>query len=174
MHPKYRKIILLLAIALALALILLIVTKAYLYINVLLGYDVIISLLGGEKFISLYHGQNATMEFTSSVTTNPFCAAYCNATLLDLSMGTAISKNNFTLRPGMPYDQEIIFSAPVSCKAQLKIYNMFSEVVQVKEVEVIAGNNRISISANDLSSGIYTYSISNAAFKIDRMMSIIR
>ena len=53
--------------------------KTTLYINFLLGNDIVIKLNVDKADLSLVHGQEENITFEASVTTNPFCKADCES-----------------------------------------------------------------------------------------------
>lgn len=96
-----RRIVVAAGVALA-VLFLLFGTKLFLYVNFLMGNDVIIKLSADKEHISIVHGEEQNVTFSASVTTNPFCRAVCASRFDDLSSGTAVDIDAFTLKPTQP------------------------------------------------------------------------
>ncbi|MBW2995872.1 hypothetical protein KY332_01090, partial [Candidatus Woesearchaeota archaeon] len=76
--------------------------KIWLYINFILGNDIIVKLDVDKETIYIPHDQEQEITFTSSVTTNPFCKAMCSYKFKDISNNFVIEKDEFTVRPAVP------------------------------------------------------------------------
>ncbi len=87
-------------------------TKLWLYLKVLLGNDTIVKLEVDKNNLYIKHGEEETVEFETTVTTNPFCTALCTYNFLDISKGTIIKQDNFTIRPSTPLKKEYLISPP--------------------------------------------------------------
>ncbi len=81
-------------------------TKTFLYLNFILGNDIIIHLDADKEDLSLVRGEEETINFKIGVTTNPFCAAECGSSFEDISNNKTIDYDNFKLVPGMPITKE--------------------------------------------------------------------
>lgn len=77
-------------------------TKAFLYLNFLLGNDVVIKLKSESDLLSLQNGESSAVNFETSITTNPFCSAVCSFEFTDLTTESLIDKSNSTIRPLLP------------------------------------------------------------------------
>ncbi len=99
---KEKKITLVIILILLMMFFMAFGAKIYLYINFLLGNDTVIKLETSKEYIYLKNGNEETIEFEASVTTNPFCTAQCEYTFKDISRNIDISQDRFTLRPGKP------------------------------------------------------------------------
>src|SRR3989344_9510473 len=74
--------------------------KILLYINFILGNDVIIKLDSSKENLNLVHNQKENITFEAKITTNPFCKALCYSEFKDISQNIVIEKDEFILRPG--------------------------------------------------------------------------
>ncbi len=86
-------------------------TKIFLYLNFLLGNDIIIKLEADKEVLLLEHNQEDTVKFHSSLTTNPFCKAVCTYEFLDISRNKTVDKDSFTIRPAVPFNKEYTLKA---------------------------------------------------------------
>lgn len=77
-------------------------TKAYLYLNILIGRDTVVSLEASNDTFSLQHGDEAQVSFTASVLANPFCSVACRGSFEDISRNYTMEMEDFSLRPGIP------------------------------------------------------------------------
>ena len=75
--------------------------KIVLYVNFLLGNDIIVRLETNKEFITVPHGGKDIIDFKASVTTNPFCSAICDSEFFDISNDKIIEKDEFTLKTGL-------------------------------------------------------------------------
>ena len=85
--------------------------KILLYINFVLGNDVILQLDSNKENLNLLHNQKENITFEAKVTTNPFCKAYCYSEFKDISQNIIIEKDEFNLRPGIPVKKEYSIEA---------------------------------------------------------------
>jgi len=102
---KHRKKILALIIIGAL-LFLFLSTKTALYVNFLLGNDIVVRLDQSAESLTLPNGVTEQVTFGARVATNPFCKATCIAAFHDISTGTTLDMQSFDLRPSNPFTQE--------------------------------------------------------------------
>ena len=77
-------------------------TKIWLYANFLLGYDTVVKLQADKEYLFIQRGDAEQITFTSSVTANPFCSAACSSVFEDISSGTIMEQDEFSIRPGLP------------------------------------------------------------------------
>lgn len=77
-------------------------TNAYLYINFLLGNDIVVTLNSDKEDLSVIRGEEKNITVDASITTNPFCKASCEAVFEDISLGAILNKDSFNLKPGSP------------------------------------------------------------------------
>lgn len=99
-------------VALSFILILLVFgAKLLLYINFILGNDLIITLDSSNENLNLLHNQKENLTFEAKVTTNPFCKAVCYSEFKDISKNIVIEKDKFNLRPGIPVKKEYSIEA---------------------------------------------------------------
>jgi hypothetical protein len=97
-----KKWIIISSIILILLILILFGTKLYLWANFLLGNDLVIKLDSNKASFFLKHGEEADLKFDLSVSTNPFCQAYCNLSFEDLSTSQLLDQQEAALRPGFP------------------------------------------------------------------------
>jgi len=81
-------------------------TKTFLYLNFILGNDIIIHLDADKEELNLVRGEEELINFKAGVITNPFCTAECKSSFEDISNNKTIDDNNFKLTPGMPITKE--------------------------------------------------------------------
>jgi len=81
-------------------------TKTFLYLNFILGNDIIIHLDADKEDLNLVRGEEASVNFKAGITTNPFCTAECESSFEDISNNKTIDYDNFKLTPGMPITRE--------------------------------------------------------------------
>ncbi|MBU4283572.1 MAG: alpha/beta fold hydrolase [Nanoarchaeota archaeon] len=81
-------------------------TKTFLYLNFIVGNDIIIHLDADKEELNLVRGEEGLINFKAGVTTNPFCAAECGSLFEDISNNKSIDYDNFKLAPGIPITKE--------------------------------------------------------------------
>ena len=81
-------------------------TKVFLYINFILGNDIIIHLDADKEDLNLVRGEEKSVSFKAGVITNPFCTAECESSFEDISNNKTIDYNKFKLTPGIPITKE--------------------------------------------------------------------
>ncbi|MBU3941408.1 MAG: alpha/beta fold hydrolase [Nanoarchaeota archaeon] len=81
-------------------------TKVFLYLNFIVGNDIIIHLDADKEDLNLVRGGEESVNFKASVITNPFCAAECESSFEDISNNKTIDYDSFKLTPGMPITKE--------------------------------------------------------------------
>jgi len=123
---KGHKILLTLIIVIIGILLITFGTKIYLFLNFILGNDVLMKLEVNKQDITLLNNGEEQVEFEVKVTTNPFCKAVCNSVFEDISTNTIIETSNFNLRPGIPLKKEYTLSSPEFGEG-LKLYRMSME-----------------------------------------------
>ena len=80
--------------------------KIGLYINFMIGNDVLIKVdVNNDRFF-LTNGESEDIKVEASVKTNPFCKAYCTLQFKDMAKDTVIDEQEFTLKAGLPFIQE--------------------------------------------------------------------
>ncbi len=84
-------------------------TKIGLWVNFMLGNDLVISLHTDKETLTLDNGQQENVNFEVKVQTNPFCKARCTSELKDISHSRVVDTLIFTLRPGNPFNQDYSF-----------------------------------------------------------------
>ena len=86
--------------------------KIALFVNFLLGNDIVVKVQASEEWVELAHGENQTLTFDASVTTNPFCKAFCASVFEDVGNDVIIEEDSFTLRPALPLRKEYFVKPP--------------------------------------------------------------
>ncbi len=107
---KRKKIIVVIAL-ITIFILIIFGAKILLYVNFILGNDVIIQLDSSKTNLNLLHNQKENITFEAKVTTNPFCKAYCYSEFKDISQNVMIEKDEFSLRPGIPVKKEYSIEA---------------------------------------------------------------
>lgn len=92
-----KKVIILVAFALILLFVVL-GTKIYLYLNLLMGNDLVILLDVNKQNFLLEHGDTDKIKIKMSSITNPFCTATCSSEFIDLSKNNIIENDSFQLK----------------------------------------------------------------------------
>ncbi|MBS3169174.1 alpha/beta fold hydrolase [Candidatus Woesearchaeota archaeon] len=106
---EHRKI----AITLIIAVIILLSffgTQIYLYINFLLGNNVVATVEVSPQLLQVTKRETAALLVKASVTTNPFCSAECTLRVENMVDGTVLAEEQATLRPGRGLDRQVSFS----------------------------------------------------------------
>jgi len=116
-----KRIIILLIVIFAVVIIAVFGTNIYLYINMLLGNDVLINLNADKENLFLVNGQSESIDFSVSVLMNPFCETDCHYVFDDLSESKRIGENDFILSTTTPRDVSYDVIAPSTGEGQ-KIY----------------------------------------------------
>ncbi|MFH0978382.1 MAG: hypothetical protein V1837_03710 [Candidatus Woesearchaeota archaeon] len=102
---KSRRWLYITIIAIAAALLVVFGTEIALYINLLLGNDIILKLSADNEVFNLVREQSATVTFEATTQTNLFCNAMCNSSFKDISSGRLIDQSNFTLSTGKSFSK---------------------------------------------------------------------
>ncbi len=105
---RRKKTILILVAAVIFILLALFGTQIYLYVNLLLGNDVLIKLSSSKEYFDLTTGKEEAVSFTASVATNPFCRAQCHSLFESVSDKKVLDQESFTLRPGAPFHRSYV------------------------------------------------------------------
>lgn len=107
-----KRIIIILVILVILILLLIFGTKIYLYVNLMLGKDLLVRLSTDKQNLFFNNSNNSTIEFKTDIVTNPFCSIYCNYSFIDLSSNKTIEANNYTIKVLKPYYNTYTLIAP--------------------------------------------------------------
>ena len=110
--------------------------KIALYVNFMLGNDVILSLDVDKEVLFLEKGQEETIAFESRVTTNPFCRATCNYKFEDLSRGILADEDSFTLRSGIGIENEYTITEQ-NIGSGIELYRFH---IECKGIESVLGH----------------------------------
>ncbi|MCK9595890.1 hypothetical protein M0R19_01760 [Candidatus Pacearchaeota archaeon] len=92
-----NKLVLIPLILAILGIIFLISLQSYLYVNFVLGSDVLLKLSADKDNIFFTDNSAEDIIFKTSLTMNPFCTAQCNYELFDISNGNKIETDSFTI-----------------------------------------------------------------------------
>lgn len=95
-----------------LSLLIIFSTQAYLFVNFLLGNDIVVQLGTDKHYFSLANQENATVQFVASSITNPFCKAHCTSALRSVTTGKVVDSESFVLRTTDPYEKSYVLQAP--------------------------------------------------------------
>ncbi|MBU1605171.1 MAG: alpha/beta fold hydrolase [Nanoarchaeota archaeon] len=89
-------------IAIKVGLLVFVGVKAYLFLNLTLGNDIIITLESDKSDISTTRGVLENISFEASVVTNPFCTAECRSLFEDVSADKVLDASEFFLKKNNP------------------------------------------------------------------------
>ena len=109
---KKKRIIIYSLIAIGIILFIIFGSQIYLFINIILGKDIIINIETSSENIFLYNNQSQEIEIQIKTITNPFCSANCNFSFIDLSKNIIIDKQDITLKSTTPLSKKYILTAP--------------------------------------------------------------
>lgn len=84
--------------------------KLYLWINFIIGYDLVLKLSTDKEVFSITRNHPDTVTITASVATNPFCKALCSSNFQDVSHNRTLDRSSFPLRPGSPFEKSYIIA----------------------------------------------------------------
>jgi hypothetical protein len=130
MHQWFlnRKILILVA---ASVLILLLLIKLVLYLNLMIGNDVGISLSAERTDVRLVRGESERLEFEAHVSANPFCTVSCTSGFEDVSTNTTLSTQRFSMKKGLPHAESHTITATKSGEGQ-ELYRLVIECESTK------------------------------------------
>jgi hypothetical protein len=114
----HRNRIFFLLVLILIIVILLFGTKIYLWVNLMLGNDLIIRLIPNKENIFLVNGQSDKINFEFSVLTGPFCSVSCNLYFSDLSEKKIIEEDSFNIKPTLMKSKIYDISAPLKGTGQ--------------------------------------------------------
>ena len=100
--------------------------KIGLYLNFMLGNDVLIKMQVDNDQFFIINGDTEELKVEASVQTNPFCKAHCTIEFRDVSSDILIDQEDFTLNTGMPYTKEYAIINSNNMKGQ-DIYSVRME-----------------------------------------------
>ncbi len=86
-------------------------TQIYLFINFLLGNNVVVKLEASPQLLKVDRGETATLQVKVGVTTNPFCSAACSLQVNNLADNSILLEDSAVLRPGLNLEKEVILFA---------------------------------------------------------------
>mgnify|MGYP001574497556 CR=1 FL=1 len=121
----------LIVIFVLLMIIILFGTQIVLFVNFLLGNDIVVKLSANQESIKLVHGKEGKVRFDSSVITNPFCSADCVSEFKDLGKETVLAQEDFSLNAGITKEQEYVISPSLVGVG----YNLYQFRLQCHSVE---------------------------------------
>ncbi|MBI4151824.1 alpha/beta fold hydrolase [Candidatus Woesearchaeota archaeon] len=85
-------------------------TQLYLYLNFLLGNNVVVKLDVSPLLLQVVSGEQGVIRVEASVTTNPFCSASCTLRVVNLARDTILVEEEAVLRPGISLERDIAIS----------------------------------------------------------------
>ena len=106
-------------IAIIVILLILFGTQLYLYINLLLGNDLIVSAGIDKENLFITHGNSDNVEFKIQASANPFCTSECVSKFSDISSGNVIETTNFNIRLPDPQYRDYTITAPKKGEGQM-------------------------------------------------------
>ncbi len=104
--------------------------KIVLFVNFLLGNDIVVKVHVNKEWVELAHGENQTLLFEATVTTNPFCKALCTSVFEDVGHDVIVEEDSFTLRPALPLRKEY-FVKPPERGTGIEVYRFSMECTSV-------------------------------------------
>ena len=150
---KKRLTILIVSLVLVIGLI---VWQLYLYINFLLGNDILVSVSVDKDNFFFTNSSSQQVNFKMSVTMNPFCVAECNYELFDLSNDRLIESGAFNIasifsktktyslsKNDVPFGSQVLETFSVTCKSK-KTIMCYTSGEESKRNVLITLNNQLS------------------------------
>jgi len=102
---KTKKTIVIFCLLLVLMMIFVFGSRISLFINIVMGKDIVLKLQADREDLRIINGQESNITFTAGVTTNPFCSASCHYSFNDLSNNITVDSSNFVLKAGLPFQK---------------------------------------------------------------------
>jgi len=93
-HKKSKLIVVILSLLIVIGLVL---GQLYLYVNFVLGNDILVKISADKDNFFFTNSSQEEVNFKISVTMNPFCVAQCEYEFLDLSYGKVIESGAFNI-----------------------------------------------------------------------------
>ena len=115
---KKRKLLVIITFLILIILLSAFGTKTWLYLNFLLGNDIVIKLTVDKESLFILKEEQEKIEFEMKVKTNPFCTATCKSYFIDISQNDILEKDEFILRPTIPLKKEYNIKATRFGKGQ--------------------------------------------------------
>lgn len=112
-YQKHKKGIII-SIMLVVIIIAVFGAKITLFLNFILGNDIVVKMDINKEWLTLQRDEQARVTMEASVTTNPFCKAICSFQFEDISSNTIIDTEESTLRPGLPLKKEYALQPPAT------------------------------------------------------------
>ena len=103
---RRNKTIFIIAILVIIILLVAFGTKIALFVNFILGNDIVVRLNADKEYLSLAHNQEEKISFRTDAITNLFCVAVCYSEFLDVSDNLLIDEDEFTLTAAIPLTKE--------------------------------------------------------------------
>ncbi len=101
-HILRNRMTYLLVLALAIMILVVLVAKFALYINFLLGNDIVLELGSDKTTAMLERGEVEAVTYDAGVTSNPFCNVECIYRYKDISSGTMLGNGTFMIKSTSP------------------------------------------------------------------------
>ncbi|MFA5953187.1 MAG: alpha/beta hydrolase [Candidatus Pacearchaeota archaeon] len=103
---KFKKRFIIFGVLLLIIALVFLFTRAYLYLNFLLGNDIVITLNADKSHFFLKHGESETVSLKSQTFANPFCSLECSSSFKNLNTGEILDEDSFTLKSTLSYTRE--------------------------------------------------------------------
>lgn len=150
-HKKSKLIIVILSLLVVIGLVL---GQLYLYVNFVLGNDILVKISADKDNFFFTNSSQEEVNFKISVTMNPFCIAQCEYEFLDLSHGKTIESGAFNIasilsktktytlnKTDVPSGSQNLNSFEISCKSKKTILCFTSENENKRSVLITLNNH---------------------------------
>ncbi|MEK6890807.1 MAG: alpha/beta fold hydrolase [Nanoarchaeota archaeon] len=140
---SFKKFFIFLFILLIILVIFFFGAKILVYGRFFLGNDILVKLNADQQNLFLKNGDQETITFSSSVTTNPLCKNTCESQLISIKDGQILYSENFSLTSSIPVKKNYLFSADGEGKGldlyrfDLKCHNIYSDLCHTGEEPVL-------------------------------------
>ena len=152
MNNKKRTIIILISVITLFLLLLTTFGRLYLSLNVILGHDILIDLRVNHDYLSVLNNEQASLEFKTSVTSNPFCSAQCNYRFVDISNNEIIDEDSFMITTLIPIEKKYdvmtekgsgskIYRFEISCSSERTFLCRTTEEERLRHLSVVVEHN---------------------------------
>src|SRR3989344_2804605 len=172
MHKSLKKKEVLIPLSIIVIILLIIFgAKILLFINFLVGNDIVIKLEADKEFLSLKHNEKENIKFKAAVTTNPFCHAICNSNFEDIRNNKLIEENTFKLNTGSPIEKEFTLKAKEKLLKDSLKTNLTNSVKEInKQYNAYLS---YSIAINKLNKFIVSDNLLKELFSLEKSLSFI-
>ncbi len=126
-----KRILIISAIIIAIILLIIFGAKIYLYIRMLIGNDVIITIIPDKENLFLVHQQEQEINIKISALANLFCNVECNYTFKDISDDVIYENSTLNLKVTDSATKIYTITAPAKGTGQ-KLYRLETSCVAIK------------------------------------------